>query len=214
MHTRAAYASMILVAQVADQLRHKEPLFDFNDGALLARQFFGRTFETKVGNISFDELGQSLAEIGIGYYDPAEDEFVPFLSYKRLSEASKIEVIGQVRWMDGVWPVPSEPLCGFQGLKCAVDNAFWRTVGGATAGALAVSLSLLFITRRVLREQMIHHLLWWNLDPSLLVGTQLRLRAPSMLQRFGIAARLFAGSRVGINHSGSQFERMAQGGWY
>ncbi|OQV24130.1 hypothetical protein BV898_02081 [Hypsibius exemplaris] len=60
----------------SDELRRQQPPVDFNDGAFLAKQFIGRTFQTKIGNVSFDKLGQRIPQILVGYYDNDDDKFV------------------------------------------------------------------------------------------------------------------------------------------
>ncbi|OQV20011.1 putative Chymotrypsinogen 2 [Hypsibius exemplaris] len=120
--------------QVAEELRRQQqPPFDFNDGAFLARQFFGRTFQTKVGNISFDNLGQRIPEILVGYYDSDYDRFVPFMSYKRGQNLCDFEAVLPLKWSYGTWPVPNEPRCGFQGLRC-MPGSTRDAIGYAIAG--------------------------------------------------------------------------------
>ncbi|OWA52484.1 hypothetical protein BV898_16936 [Hypsibius exemplaris] len=163
VHAPAAYASVLVVSQVADQLRRQEPLFDFNDGALLARQFFRKTFETKVGNITFDHMGQRLTGISIGYYSPMEDRFVPFLSYERFSEDSEIKILRQPQWLGKVWPVPSEPMCGFQGLSCPLGSI--NSVAEMGGGLCLLTLAILLILLRVcLRTTSPTGAMYWMLD--------------------------------------------------
>ncbi|OWA52568.1 hypothetical protein BV898_17019 [Hypsibius exemplaris] len=167
VHAPAAYESVVVVAQMADQLRLRDP-FDFNDGALLARQFFGKTFETKIGNITFDQLGQSVAEIAIGYYDLVEDNFVPFLKYERISDASEIRAIRKPRWEGGGWPVPSEPLCGFQGQRCAFGSSNTDAVVGG--GLCLLALVILIIAFRVIwRRWATIRSEFWVLDDTYLL---------------------------------------------
>ncbi|OQV24817.1 hypothetical protein BV898_01407 [Hypsibius exemplaris] len=210
LHVASAYAAVTIVAQVgtfafpkatilgyyihqlherfkvADQLRRQEPPFDFDDGALLARQFFNRTFQTNVGNLTLNHVGQRIPQTLVGYYDPDKDVFVPYLVYEPTSDSSTFESLQQSRWLNGPWPVPSEPLCGFSGLRCKTSNMLIMIITGIAVGGIATCLCIYCVIQRFFYYQRLHQL-WWNLDPNLLMQMEQwrRQQAKSALGRFG-----------------------------
>ncbi|OQV12423.1 hypothetical protein BV898_13299 [Hypsibius exemplaris] len=135
--------------QVANELRLQHLPVDFNNGALLAKQFFGRTFQTKVGNVTFDQLGQRVPQVLIGYYDVDNDSFIPFLAYEPRPNFPELENLRQHKWSGGLWPVPSTPRCGFNGMGCDTRSAFQSTaIGVGLSVVVLISTAALLVGRR------------------------------------------------------------------
>ncbi|OQV23811.1 hypothetical protein BV898_02163 [Hypsibius exemplaris] len=167
-HVATSYAAVMVVAQVADELRQHESPFDFGNGALLARQFFGRTFHTKVGDITFDQQGQRVPQTFVGYFDPDKDAFVPFLIHEPQSGSNNFVEVMQPLWPNGSWPVPNQPPCGFQGIGCVKGN-MWITIIVVVVVAAVIAISIYSASKRFFLDQRLHEL-WWNLDADLLLG--------------------------------------------
>ncbi|OQV20012.1 hypothetical protein BV898_06016 [Hypsibius exemplaris] len=168
LHAASSYASLMVVSQVADELRRQQPPFNFNDGALLASKFFLRTFETKVGNISLDHLGQRIPEILIGYFDSDDDRFVPFMSYKPNQNNQNFETLLPIKWSSGTWPVPSELRCGFQGMRC-VTGPTHEAIGYSVAGTLVFLITCGAIFFRWFRNNLFESNQYWVLQRQYLL---------------------------------------------
>ncbi|OQV18144.1 hypothetical protein BV898_07732 [Hypsibius exemplaris] len=163
----SSYAAVVVVSQVADQLRRQEPPFDFSNGAALARQFLSRTFETRIGNVTFDELGQRIPQVLVGYYDSTTDNFKPFLTYPSPSgDFEGLQNQQPIPW-PGPWPVPSVPFCGFQGLGCMLSGYDYTipTVAGSVA---VVAMIIILTTSIAWRLRPSFWETWWFLNSALL----------------------------------------------
>ncbi|OQV12555.1 hypothetical protein BV898_13199 [Hypsibius exemplaris] len=210
-----AYRSIEIFAQVLNESQYQHGVASLYDGYHLSRLFLNRSFPSDLYSLFVDSSGTSRIEFVLSHF-PADTEYVreAFMVQKK-DDNFAFHVVHNISgsWPGGRWPPPNEPYCGYRNEKarCFSDNVFPRIVAGAAIGTLAALLSLFFATRQVIRVQHIRSLMWWNLEPSLLVGKQqpIQRRAPSFLFR-----SLCVGSRVGINRSGSDFERMVQRNWY
>ncbi|XP_055350629.1 atrial natriuretic peptide receptor 1-like [Paramacrobiotus metropolitanus] len=111
-HISATYNSMLMLAEVIEELRLSGSENVWQSGRQLAKLFTNRTFATDLGEIYMDPTGQRQIIINVNQLDWNTSRIRTVFAQRPGS--AKVEIVRKIQW-PGVWPPPDEPKCGFRG---------------------------------------------------------------------------------------------------
>ncbi|OQV17935.1 hypothetical protein BV898_08062 [Hypsibius exemplaris] len=113
---------------------------DLSDGRGLRRRLLNRTIPTEFDKVYIDSYGQRIPDFSVASFSPGNLDRTVFLLQRGGSTLMEPVIPHPDAW-PGVWPVPDEPVCGYQGDKCGVSQAF--NVGGLSGGLVAFLVALM-----------------------------------------------------------------------
>ncbi|XP_055350628.1 atrial natriuretic peptide receptor 1-like [Paramacrobiotus metropolitanus] len=142
-HMAATYNSMLMLAEVVEELRTSGLEKIWQSGKQLAKLFMNRTFVNDLGEIYMDPTGQREPTININQLDWNTSQIRTVLVQR--AGSSKLEIAQKLQW-PGVWPPVTEPKCGFRGdasVCNSQDNMSTIAVSVTTVVLVVVSLMTL-----------------------------------------------------------------------
>ncbi|OWA51264.1 hypothetical protein BV898_15756 [Hypsibius exemplaris] len=110
----SAYRSIEIFAQVLNDSRSQRGVSSIFDGYNLSRMFLNRSFESDLSDIFIDGTGNRRVELAVTYF--AADKGG---SRQARNTAFRLFEVHSIfpSWLDGKWPPPNEPRCGYTDLK-------------------------------------------------------------------------------------------------
>ncbi|XP_055355619.1 atrial natriuretic peptide receptor 1-like, partial [Paramacrobiotus metropolitanus] len=150
-HPAATYATMMVLAQVMEQLRSTGNQEVWSSGRQFAKQFMNRTFTTDVGDVCIDEVGERLPAINLNQLDWNTSR-VRALYVLKVPEFTLVEAGEEPQWLIP-WPPPNEPRCGFRGdaPNCHPKGTM-ETIIGASVGTIAATVFFIFVAAVFVRR--------------------------------------------------------------
>ncbi|XP_055339077.1 atrial natriuretic peptide receptor 1-like [Paramacrobiotus metropolitanus] len=150
-HPAATYATMMILAQVMEQLRSTGNQEVWSSGRKLAKLFMNRTFTTEVGDVCIDEVGERLPVMNLNQIDWNTSR-VRMLYVLKVPELTLMKTTEEPQWLIP-WPPPNEPQCGFRGDApiCHPKGAL-KTIIGASVGTITATVFFVFITAIFVRR--------------------------------------------------------------
>ncbi|XP_055334076.1 atrial natriuretic peptide receptor 2-like [Paramacrobiotus metropolitanus] len=113
-HPAATYASMMIIAQVMEELRISGNVEIWSSGRKLAKRLMNRTFSTDVGDIYIDPVGERNPQACVNQLTWNTSEIRTLLVQTVPDFVLRWSNQTAVEW-PGPWPPPNEPRCGFRG---------------------------------------------------------------------------------------------------
>ncbi|XP_055353827.1 atrial natriuretic peptide receptor 1-like [Paramacrobiotus metropolitanus] len=150
-HPAATYETMLILAQVMEELRSTGNQEVWSSGRKLAKQFWNRTFTTEIGDVWIDEVGERLPVMSLTQLEWNSTR-VRTLYVLKVPEFTLVETGEEPRWLIP-WPPPNEPRCGFRGdapichPKGALETIIGASVGTATATLFFIFIAAVFVRR-------------------------------------------------------------------
>ncbi|GAU96913.1 hypothetical protein RvY_08282 [Ramazzottius varieornatus] len=175
-HLAAAYAMLMMTAQVTTEILHSNQQDLLSDGAAVARKFYNRTFRLRTGNFKFNQLG------AVSCLDYLLQQFGKsgqlLLLQKIQPEPFQMREVKSVEWPGDLWPVPNRPVCGYDGQDPACWASSAHFIGTAAACVTSLvpifSLGIVFFLR--FKREQSDKLLWWLIsEDSLRMRTVVRI---------------------------------------
>ncbi|XP_055332279.1 atrial natriuretic peptide receptor 1-like [Paramacrobiotus metropolitanus] len=165
-YVMATYDSVIIFAQVMNEIFLSSASPINGSGRSLAKHFLSRTFETTYTNVTFDGFGQRLFPMLLKQFD---------WSSGILRDAIKFEPNGDngteispFQWPT-TWPPPDEPECGFRRDRsaCLTDSSGPVVIGSVVAAVSLVCFVVLLTLYRCRKLQnKDSNSKWWLLNPQ------------------------------------------------
>ncbi|OWA55155.1 hypothetical protein BV898_19542 [Hypsibius exemplaris] len=167
-YTASAYNGMMVLAQVAEELRQSGSNLTNFSGRKVAAAFNNRTFHLKTGKLTFNADGEKIPDMSLTQTDPISGEIKGVMELE--ASTGLLVTTGTLKW-PAEWPVPNEPYCGYRGdsIRCQIivnSSAKYGVALGSTS-ALVIVCGMLFFS---LRSRAVFHCLrtdyesWWRLE--------------------------------------------------